>query len=262
VTRRLALALLVLVGAPLAACGGKAGGERVVVLAAASLRDAFGVIAQGFEADHPGVDVVFDFAGSQELRTRIEAGAPFDVFASADQRHMDALVAGGHVAAPRAFAHNHLVLVVAKEAAQRVRTLADLPSAGRVVIGAPEVPVGRYTLALLDRAGASLGADFRARVEARVVSRELNVRQVLAKVRLGEADAGVVYRSDAWSARGEVVVVEVPAALDVVAEYPIGLAARPVQPELAAAWVEAVLSERGRRALAEAGFVITPPAPP
>lgn len=232
--------------------------KALVVFAAASLREAFTAIGSEFERTHPGVELGFNFAGTQELRTQLEHGAAVDVFASADQRHMDELVHAGRAAGPVVFARNEPVLVVARDSAGSLRSLADLPSATRIVIGTPEVPIGRYTLQILDRAAAMLGSDFRARVEAKVVSRELNVRQVLAKVTLGEAQAGVVYRSDVQNAPDGVAVVAIAPEINVIAEYPIAVVAGAAHPELARAWVELVLSASGQRALRAAGFL--PPA--
>ena len=254
----------------LAACQGGAGSEpgssaadapvtseRLVVFAASSLRDPFGALAQDFRAAHPGAELTFNFAGSQELRTQVEQGARADVFASADQKHMAALVREHLVSAPITFARNEPVIVVARESAGRILRIDDLPSVQRIVIGTPEVPIGRYTLDVLDRASTLLGADFRARVEARVVSRELNVKQVLAKVQLGEAQAGIVYRSDARAAKS-VATVDIPASINVVAEYPIAVLSAAPHAELARAWVELVASRVGQAKLQAAGFL--PPA--
>jgi molybdate transport system substrate-binding protein len=229
--------------------------DELVVFAAASLRDAFTVLQRDFEGAHPGVELSFNFTGTQELRTQIEHGATLDVFASADQRHMDELVRASRVSAPITFARNEPVIVVAREAAHRIHELADLATASRIVIGTNDVPIGRYTLEILDRASASLGADFRARLEARVVSRELNVRQVLAKVSLGEAEAGVVYRTDAEAARGGVSIVTIPPHINVVAEYPIAVIRGAAHPKLARAWVELVCSPEGQGVLRRAGFM-------
>ncbi len=229
--------------------------EQVVVFAAASLRDAFGALARDFERVRPGTKVTFNFGGTQQLRTQIEHGAAADVFASADTRHMDELVRASRASAPVVFAKNEPVLVVAKESAATIRGLSDLPHAKRIVIGATEVPIGRYTLQILDSASARFGADFRARVEARIVSRELNVRQVLAKVSLGEAQAGIVYRTDAMSAVDSLSIVTIPADLNVVAEYPIAVTTQAKSPVAARAFVDFVLSPDGQRALRRAGFV-------
>lgn len=229
--------------------------DRLVVFAAASLREVFTAMGEDFERAHAGVEVTFNFAGTQELRAQLEHGAAADVLASADQRHMDELVKSGHAVAPVVFARNEPVLVVARESAGTIRGLADLPGAARIVLGAPEVPIGRYALQILDRASASLGADFRARVEAKVVSRELNVRQVLTKVRLGEAQAGVVYRTDAQAAQDGVTVAAIPPEVNVIAEYPIAVVAGAAHPGLARAWVDLVRSEAGQSALRRAGFL-------
>ncbi len=198
--------------------------------------------------------VRFNFAGSQELRTQIEHGAPADVFASADIRQMDLARSAALVDLPVPFATNAPVIVVPADDPGRVRSLADLAGVKRLVIGTPEVPIGAYTLQILERARAQLGADFPARVQARVVSRELNVRQVLTKVSLGEADAGIVYRTDARSAGDRVRVVEIPPDINVVAEYPIATVTRAPRPELARQWVALVTGPAGQAALAEAGF--------
>jgi molybdate transport system substrate-binding protein len=229
--------------------------DKLVVFAASSLRDAFTSLADSFESSHPAVKVAFNFAGSQELRTQIEHGASADVFASADQQHMQTLLQAGRVAAPVTFARNEPVIAVANEKRSTIRTFADLPAATRLVVGVPDVPIGRYTLQILDRASHSLGADFRQRVEARIVSRELNVRQVLAKVSLGEADAGFVYRTDAISARDKVGIVSIPGELNVIAAYPIALVAGAPHPLLARAWLDFVLSKTGQASLQHAGFI-------
>ena len=234
--------------------GGRPGGNGLTIFAAASLRDVFTTLGVTFEREHPGVTVRFNFAGSQELRTQLEHGAPADVFASADTRHMDAARSAGLVQGPVPFATNAPVIAVPADNPGKVRSLADLATVKRLVIGTPEVPIGAYTLLILDRARATLGADFPARVQDRVVSRELNVRQVLTKVTLGEADAGVVYRTDARSAAERVRVVEIPPEVNVVAEYPIAVVTRAPQPALARAWMALVTGPVGQAALKDAGF--------
>jgi molybdate transport system substrate-binding protein len=234
--------------------------DGVVVFAAASLRDAFTALAPSFEREHPGAKVTFNFAGTQELRAQLEQGAPVDVFASADQKHMGELVKNSRVVRPVVFARNEPVVVVAKGSEATLKTFADLAHAERVVVGAPEVPIGRYTQKILEQAAAGpMGADFRKQVEAHVVSRELNVRQVLAKVTLGEAQAGVVYRTDAKSAEGKVGVVAIPAGVNVLAEYPIAAVAGGPHPQLARAWVTFVMSEASQKTLRDAGFLAPTP---
>jgi len=232
---------------------------ELVVFEAASLKDVFAKLSRRFEGEHPGTKVITNAAGSQELRAQLEHGASADLFASADRKHMDALVAEGLVNAPTTFACNEPVLVVRAGLEATVKTFADLPRVDRLVVGAPDVPIGAYTTQILKKAAARYGADFAGRVDARVASRELNVRQVLAKVVLGEADAGIVYRSDAIAApAGKVQVVPIPAALNVTAAYPIAVLKQAAQPALARQWLALVTSPVGAAALREAGFVACP----
>lgn len=228
---------------------------ELVVFAAASLREAFSTLGTEFKKSHSGTKVTLNFAGTQALRMQVEQGAAMDVFASADQKHMGALFSAKRVAEPRVFARNEPVLVVAKDSIGKVLSVADLPKLTRIVLGAADVPIGRYSLQILDRASKSLGDGFRASVEAKVVSRELNVRQVLSKVRLGEAEAGIVYRADTTSGAGGVAVVAIPEDMNVIAEYPIAAAAKPEHPKLARAWIEFVLSSAGQEVLKRAGFL-------
>jgi molybdate transport system substrate-binding protein len=223
---------------------------RLTVFAAASLQEVFRGLEPAFEAAHPGVDVVFSFAGSQELRMQLEHGAPADVFASADEALFAPLQSANLVQAPVTFATNRLVLVVSAARKATLTRFEALPTATRIVLGAPEVPVGRYAGQALER----MGGDFRARVEARVVSRELNVRQVLAKVKLGEADAGVVYATDARAAGDAVGVVAVPDAAQVLARYGVAVRTRSAAPEAAREWVTLLTGPTGQKALSAAGF--------
>jgi molybdate transport system substrate-binding protein len=226
----------------------------VTVFAAASLREVFEKLAKAFEADHPGTHVALQLAGSQELRTQIENGAEADVFASADTRHMSALEDAKLVAKSTIFARNEPVVVVPADNPAGIVRFEDLPKARRLVIGTPEVPIGNYTERILANAGKELGEKFQKDVAAHVVSRELNVRQILAKIGLGEGDAGFVYRTDALTAKDRVRVVDIPAAFNVVAEYPIAVVSSSTQPDLATSWVAMVLSKRGQEMLREAGF--------
>jgi molybdate transport system substrate-binding protein len=232
--------------------------DRLVIFAASSLREAFSMVAADFRGAHPGVEITFNFAGTQELRTQLEHGAVADLLASADPTHMDALVRASMADSPVVFAHNEPVIVVAKESARTLRNIVDLPNASRIVLGTPDVPIGRYTLEILNRATATLGPDFRARVEAKVISREPNVRQVLGKVSLGEAQAGIVYRTDARSARDTVSVVAIPREVNVVATYPVAVLKGAPHPRLARAWIDFLLSPEGQRVLVSAGFTLPP----
>ena len=251
------VAALAGLGAALAA---KPPSGELVVFEAASLKEAFATLAARFERDHPGAHVVTNAAGSQELRAQIEHGAVADVFASADQRHMSVLAGEGLVVGPALFACNEPVVVVRSGLGGTLKTFADLPRAERIVVGAPEVPIGGYTVQIFQKAAARYGADFAARLQGKIVSRELNVRQVLAKVVLGEADAGIVYRSDAIAAKGKetIAVVPIPPDLNVTAAYPIATLKAAPRPELARAFVDLVRSPTGATVLREAGFVPCP----
>jgi len=227
---------------------------QLTVFAASSLRDAFQDLGRNLEQQHPGTSVSFNFAGSQELRTQVEHGARADVFASADPRTLRALAGAGLALEPQVFARNEPVIVVPAGNPAGIHSLADLPRSRRLVVGAPEVPIGEYTVRILEAASRRYGPAFGAAVESRVASRELNVRQVLAKVALGEADAAIVYRTDALASRGAVEVISIPPELNVVAEYPIAVLRGAPQAGLARAFVELVLSSAGRAVLARHGF--------
>jgi molybdate transport system substrate-binding protein len=265
-TLAIACAVAATVATPVVGLGvavaAKPAASEVVVFATASLKEAFAILSARFQKQHAGTHVVTNSAGSQELRAQLEHGAVADVFASADQRHMNALATEGLVVGPALFACNEPIVVVRTGLVASLKTFADLPRAERIVIGAPEVPIGAYTVQIWRNARAKLGADFATRLEAKVVSRELNVRQVLAKVLLGEADAGIVYRSDAIAAKGKgngnVGLVEIPPDLNVTAAYPIAVLKAAPHPDLAGAFIDLVRSPSGATVLREAGFVPCP----
>ncbi|WP_264029358.1 molybdate ABC transporter substrate-binding protein [Cellulosimicrobium sp. SH8] len=224
--------------------------RTLTVLAAASLRDVFTDLAADFEAEHEGVTVALSFAGSSDLGDQILAGAPADVFASADERNMTRVVEAGDASDPVAFATNTLTIVTPPGNPAGVETFADLAREDvKVVVCAPEVPCGGATDKVADAAGVTIHR----------VSEEANVTDVLAKVTSGEADAGLVYVTDASLAGDDVDVVDVPetdAALNV---YPIALVAAAEeagaeQVELAQAWIDLVTGDAGQAALAAAGF--------
>jgi molybdate transport system substrate-binding protein len=159
------------------------------VFAASSLTEVFEDLARGFEAAQPTIAVQLTLGGSQALRLQIEQGADVDVFASADERHMVALIEIGDVEESLVFARNDLVVIVPLDDPAGIETFADLPRAMRIVIGAESVPVGAYTRTVLAHAGERFGEAFSTTVWDHVVSEESNVRLVRAKVELGEADA-------------------------------------------------------------------------
>ena len=239
--RWLCLALL------LVACDGAPPRRTLTVFAAASLTESFGELARAFERAHPDVDVVLSTAGSQILRLQVEQGAPADVFASADARHVDALERGGRVRSRAVFAHTVLTVVVPPDS--DLRDLRDLPRARRVVLGAAEVPAGRYADALIERARQRFG-DY----DLRVVSREPNVRLALARVEMGEADAAFVYGTDA---RGRAVrELPIDGALRVRAEYHVAALADAPNTALAGEWVEFLASPGAQATLRGRGFEV------
>jgi molybdate transport system substrate-binding protein len=230
--------------------------QALTVFAAASLTDAFTEIGAAFDASNPGVTTTFNFAGSQSLRTQIEEGAPADVFAPANGKEMDTLVTGKLVAedVAQVFLSNRLVVILPENNPAALEKLEDLANPGiKLVLAAEEVPVGKYARLALDLIDASLGKGYKDKVLANVVSNEANVKQVVAKVQLGEADAGIVYISDAVAAP-ELKSIEIPIALNVIAKYPIAPLVRSENAEIAEQFIEYVLSVEGQAILAKWGF--------
>lgn len=268
VSRKLALRKLVFFAVfpalVLAACGRSniAAEERTLtVYAAASLTDAFNEIGKAFAEEHPGVVVAFNFGGSQNLRTQIEQGAPADVFASANAKEMDTLVTGNFVeaSAPKVFLTNQLVVILPKDNPAGIASLEDLSKPElKLVLAAEDVPAGRYARQILDNLNAQFGADYKDKVLANVVSNEDNIRQAVTKIQLGEADASIVYVSDAV-ATPDLLRIEIPADVNVLAEYPIAPLVRSENLELADEFMAYVLSSGGQATLKKWGF--TPVVP-
>lgn len=249
---------------PMAGCdaaSSDAPGVTLNVFTAASLTEAFTKIGKMFEAEHPGIAVAFNFAGSQQLAQQLGQGAPADVFASANDAQMGVVMDAGRVegGAPRIFVTNRLVVIYPQDNPAGLTQLADLTRPGlKLVLAAPEVPVGRYARDFLDKAmaDASLGSHYKDDVLKNVVSYEENVKAVLTKVVLGEADAGIVYASDVTGdGAGRVGRIDIPDALNTIAAYPIAVVSDSAHPDLAAAFVELVLSPRGQDVLVEHGFI-------
>ena len=230
----------------------------ITVFAAASLADALGAIAKEFEREHPRLKVRINAAGSQQLAAQLGQGAEADVFASADATWMQKVVAKGRVqGTPAEFATNRPVVIVSRERGGAITQLADLAKPGvKLVLGAKPVPIGQYSRAAIERLAKQPGypADFAKRVLANVVSEEENVKGVVGKVQLGEADAGIVYRSDVTPALApHVRVIELPVAASIRASCWIAVL-KGRREAAARGFVDLVRSDRGRRALAERGF--------
>lgn len=254
-TRAKALLLLALAAA--SACRGPRADRTVLsVYAASSLTEAFGELEHVFEAAHPEIDVALTLAGSQVLRLQIEQGARADVFASANAEHMRALVGQGLIREPSVFAHNQLVVIVPLDNPSEIESFEDLRRAERLVLGTVNVPVGRYARDAIARASERYGADFEADVLDGLVSEESNVRLARSKVELNEADAAIVYRTDAASSSEQVRVLPIPDELNPRAEYPIGLVEGGPAPEWGRRWIDLVMSAEGREVLGRYGFVV------
>lgn len=232
----------------------------LTVFTAASLTEAFTAIGEQFEAARPNMRVLFNFAGSQQLAQQIAQGAPVDVFASADQQQMQLAIQSGRidVSAPRIFAANRLVVIVPRDNPASIIGPQDLAKPGAQIVMADEaVPVGSYSLEFLNNASQRLefGESYRNRVLENVVSYEENVKAVLSKVSLGEADAGIVYISDLAAADTNAIsVLEIPGSLNVAASYLIAPVADSPQAALASDFVDFVLSSSGQDILAQYGL--------
>ena len=241
-----ALALLI----PLTACSGDSdgGGERqtLTVLAAASLTETFTELAVAFEEEHEGVEVELVFGSSTALAEQVVDGAPGDVLATADERSMQAAEEGGALAEPAAaFATNTLALVTPPGNPAGIASLADLESDVDYVVCTATAPCGVLAADLLETEG----------IDAAPASEEVDVKAVLARVTGGEADAGLVYRSDAVAAEDDVTELPLPEAAELASTYVLApLRAEGERAALAAEFVSLVTSPQGQRLLAEAGF--------
>jgi molybdate transport system substrate-binding protein len=249
--------------APGASAPAAAQNGELTVFAAASLTDAFDELGDLFESQQPGSRVRFNYGASSQLRTQLEQGARGDVFASADQAQMDQARGAGLIAGETPpFARNRLVLITPRDNPGRIDTPADLARPGlRLITTGPQVPIGAYTHQVLAQLGddPAYGADFAMRVLANVRSEEDNVRAVVAKVQLGEADGGIVYTSDVTPAVApEVRTIAIPEAVSVVATYPIAVVQGTRQPALAQRFIALLLSEDGQAVLARYGFQPAP----
>ncbi|MEU8767884.1 molybdate ABC transporter substrate-binding protein [Streptomyces griseus] len=246
---------------PLAACGdgsGSAGDKSespgpaatkgapkadLTVLAASSLTDVFKAAGAAYEKENPGTKVTFSFAGSQELAAQVKQGAPADALVTADTKTMDGL--SGDTGKPTVIAKNRLVIATGEGNPEKVGSLKDLADPKlKVVLAAPEVPVGRYSAQILDA----------RKIEVKPVSQEPNVRAVLSKVSLGEADAGLVYKTDAATATDKVDAIDIPDAENAIASYPAATLKTSKNGEAADAFVAWLSTPAAQEILRAAGF--------
>ena len=235
----------------IASCGKTSPQKHTVrIFAASSLSGVLSQLETLYESRNPGVDILLAFAGSQILRQQITFGAPADLFISAHPEHIVALQAEGVVRSVCDIARSQLALIVNKDT-PAVREFTDLPKATTIVLGGPEVPVGRYARRTL----RNVSDTFYKRVMQRVVSHEPNARLVTAKVALGEADAAVVYRSDGLSAAG-VSVLPIPEEYNVAVEYKAAVLNDSLQTQQVQAFLR---SEMARTVWAAHGFTVKAP---
>jgi molybdate transport system substrate-binding protein len=234
--------------------------QSLLVFAASSLTDAFEEIATEFQAQHPNVEILFNFASSADLATQLAEGAPADVFASANNSQMNNARDAGRIAgSPHTFVKNRLVLIVPADNPANITSLQDLDNEGvQLILAAEGVPVRDYTNTMLERLASdpAYGEAYRTAVLANLVSEEENVRQVAAKIALGEADAGIVYVSDVTpDISDSLIAIGIPDYLNTIATYPIAITNDSAQAELAQAFVDFVLSDAGQDRLVSWNFI-------
>jgi molybdate transport system substrate-binding protein len=243
---KLGIAVATVFVAALSGCESSPTNPTVVVFAAASLKHSFTEIGEQFKIENPGTSIEFSFAGSSDLVTQLTQGATADVFASADTKNMDKAADAGLLAGdPVSFASNTLVIAVAPGNPKNLAGFADLNRPGvSVVVCAPQVPCGSATQRIEDASGVRLNP----------VSEESSVTDVLNKVTSGQADAGLVYVTDALAAGDLVATVRFPEAADAVNTYPIAVLKNAPETGLARKFVDLVTGEAGQKILGQAGF--------
>ncbi len=256
--RTLSTLLAALVAAQvLAGCGGSGGGSggasgssgdrgTLRVLGAASLTGTFTSLAKDFEAAHPGVTVKLAFDSSATLAEQVNQGAPADVLATADADTLATVSKAGNTAGdPRVFATNHLQMVVPKDNPAHLKAFRDLEKPGvRYVVCVDTAPCGKLAATVLADSG----------ITAKPASEEVDVKAVLSKVQLGEADAGLVYATDAVAGGDKVVPIDIPTSDHNLNSYPIAALKESQKPRLAQEFVDLVLSAQGRKTLTDSGF--------
>ncbi|MGW5401910.1 molybdate ABC transporter substrate-binding protein [Streptomyces sp. NPDC003952] len=216
---------------------------NLTVLAASSLTDVFKTAGAAYEKAHPGTKITFSFAGSQELAAQVKQGAPADALVTADTKTMTGLLSETND--PAIIAKNRLVIATGKGNPFKIAGLKDLADTKiKVVLAAPEVPVGRYSKQILDA----------QKIEVKPVSQEPNVRAVLSKVELGEADAGLVYKTDTLKSGDKVAVVDIPDAENAVATYPAASLKGSKNAEASASFVAWLTTPEAQKILQDAGF--------
>lgn len=233
--------------------------KELTVFTAASLTGAFGEIGQIYE-NETNIDVVFNFDGSQVLRTQIDNGAYADVFASANTKQMNALKAEELMnnSSVSIFTRNKISLIIPKDNPAKIKNLTDLAKPGvKIVIGTKDVPVGDYAIQIINKLGndSAYGPEYKKKVMDNIVSQETTVSHVVTKIALGEADVGFAYVSDVTEdLAGKVDKIEIPDEYNVIGQYPIGILKESKYPVESEEFINLVESERGRSVLEKYGF--------
>jgi molybdate transport system substrate-binding protein len=233
---------------------------KITVFAASSLTDSFKRIATDFQAANPGASVEFNFAGSPALVTQLGQGAAADALATADTKNMQNALDQKLVEdAGTPFAKNRLVIIVPKDNPAKVASARDLAKPDvKLVLAGRDVPVGNYGRQSLDKYAAdpAYGADFNTKVLANLVSEEPNVKAVVTKVQLGEADAGIVYVTDVTKdVQGDISALPIEDQYNVIATYPIAVTKDAGEPDVAQAFIDYILSDTGQATLKDYGFI-------
>ena len=246
-----AVAVAVAVATTLLGCSGSSSGSgtsgngTINVFAASSLTEAFTTLGKQFESAHPGVKVVFNFGPSSGLSEQINQGAPADVFASASTKSMDEVVAAGGATNPTSFAKNVMEIAVPPSNPGHVASVNDLAkSSVKVALCQAAVPCGATAAKVFDN----------AKITVKPVTQEIDVKSVLSKVQLDEVDAGVVYVTDVRAAGDKVMGIEIPSDVNASTTYPIAALAKSSDKAVAQAFVDYVLSDKGKAVLTAAGF--------
>ena len=257
--RKALIALLLAATAMSAACGGSSSsssssassagssGGTLNVFAAASLVNAFGKLKTMYETAHPGWKVNLNLAGSDQLAAQIEQGAPADVFAAASPKYPQQLQGENTLGPTTNFATNTLILVTPSANPAHISKVTDLEKGGKLVVADPAVPLGTYTETVLGNLGIKDS-------QLNIVSREQDAETVLSKITLGEADAGFVYSTDALSQKSKLNEIQLPAAAQATAVYPIGIVSATKNRRAAQQWIDLVTGPRGQRVLQQLGF--------
>ena len=229
----------------------------IVVAAASSLSDVLTDLKRGFEAKHPGPRIVLNFAGSQVLRFQIEQGATFDVYASANAMHMNALIHEKHVQEAQVFAYNTLIVLVPQTNPAQIHHFYELNQAKRIIIGNENVPIGIYTRQVLNRSSVKLGHRFVDTIREHVVSQESNTRLVRAKVELAEADAAIVYQTDLGGSY-KTQSIPIPQEFNSNVRYFIAPLRRAYKLKGVRQFINYVLSQEGQHIIRQNGFLLKP----